>query len=97
LPKNWGDKMDGTFATQSMEREALPEARLWKAVIASTIEEWVSGPLRRSREAEEFLFNNEADFRLVCHSAGMDPETLRIRLGRLRNQTRARVECSVAA
>jgi hypothetical protein len=27
----------------------------------------------------------------------MDPETLRIRLGRLRNQTRARVECSVAA
>lgn len=89
--------MKGTFATQKTERETLPEARLWKAVIASTIEEWVSGPLRRKREAEQFLFSDDADFRLVCESAGMDAETLRLRLNRLRRQSAAQVACPVAA
>lgn len=89
--------MKGTFATQATETEVLPESRLWKAVIASSIEEWVSGPLRQSREAEEFLFSNNSDFRLVCQSAGMDADGLRRRLSRLKAQMQPRVQCPIAA
>jgi hypothetical protein len=88
--------MKATFATPTTDPETLPEARLWKAVITSTIEEWVSGPLRRSREAEEFLFSDNPDFRLICESAGMDVESLRTRLSRYRKQSLARAECQVA-
>ena len=66
------------------EPEIMAEARLWQAVIASTIEEWVSGPLRRQREAEEFLFNDQRDFPALCERAGMDVSRLRSRLARLR-------------
>jgi len=37
-----GQQLDGT-----------PEMRVWQAVIASTVEEWVHGPLRSAREAEQ--------------------------------------------
>ncbi|MGA7793536.1 MAG: hypothetical protein WCA19_10895 [Candidatus Acidiferrales bacterium] len=33
---------------QSREVEETAEQKLWRAVIATTVEEWVSGPLRRS-------------------------------------------------
>jgi len=56
------------------------EERLWRAVIARTLEEWVRGPLRYSRKAEEFLFDDNRDFLAVCFSAGMDPGNLRKRL-----------------
>jgi hypothetical protein len=36
----------------------IPEQRLWLAVITSTVEEWIHGPLRKQREAELFLFSN---------------------------------------
>ena len=49
---------------------------LWRAVIAKTLEEWVRGPLRYSRLAEQFLFNDNEDFQAVCSSAGMDPGNL---------------------
>jgi hypothetical protein len=60
------------------------EERLWKAVIAKTLEEWVRGPLRYSRIAEEFLFHNDKDFKSVCSSAGMDPRSLREKLQSIR-------------
>jgi hypothetical protein len=60
------------------------ETRLWRAVIARTIQEWVSGPLSRQREAEQYLFDDNRDFPLVCESAGMDIGQLRSRLTRLR-------------
>ncbi len=60
--------------------EETPENRLWKAVIAKTVQEWLSGPLRRQRAAEEFLLRDEEDFPLVCLSAGMDPRRLRTKL-----------------
>jgi hypothetical protein len=60
------------------------EEKLWRAVIAKTLEEWVSGPLRYSRKAEQFLFSDEKDFRAVCSSAGMDPGSLRKRLHTIR-------------
>ena len=62
------------------ERDELPEVRLWQAVLASTVDEWVNGPLRMSQQAEAFLFGNNQDFRLVCQSANIDPERLREKL-----------------
>ncbi|MGH9679222.1 MAG: hypothetical protein ACRD4Y_04670 [Candidatus Acidiferrales bacterium] len=59
---------------------------MWRAVIARTLEEWVSGPLRYSRIAEEFLFDDDRDFRAVCSSAGMDPGHLRKRLRAIRER-----------
>ena len=73
-----------TSALQQDSYEELPEQRMWKAVLASTVEEWISGPLRKSRVAEDYLFNNERDFREVCESAGLNPEYFRSRLQRLR-------------
>ena len=64
--------------------ENTPETRLWRAVIARTIQEWISGPLRYQREAEQYLFDDNRDFPLVCKSAGMDSGQLRSRLARLR-------------
>jgi hypothetical protein len=62
------------------------EEKLWRAVIATTVEEWVNGPLRRSREAEKFLFDDNGDYRTVCYSAGINPEHLRSRLGKIRSR-----------
>ena len=62
------------------------EERLWRAVIAKTLEEWVRGPLRYSRIAEEFLFHDNKDFLSVCSSAGMDPRSLREKLQSIRNR-----------
>jgi predicted nucleic acid-binding protein len=64
--------------------ENTRETILWRAVIARTIQEWISGPLRRQREAEQYLFDDNRDFPLVCESAGMDSGQLRSRLARFR-------------
>jgi hypothetical protein len=66
------------------EAEETVEQNLWRAVIVSTVEEWVSGPLRKKREAEEFLFQDSQDYRTVCYSAGINPEDLRRRLEKIR-------------
>jgi hypothetical protein len=60
------------------------EEKLWRAVIAKTLEEWACGPLSFSRKAEQFLFNDNKDFESVCASAGMDPGNLRRRLRAIR-------------
>ena len=62
------------------EVQEVPEQKLWRAVIASTVEEWVNGPLRMKREAEQFLFSDNQDYRTVCFSAGINPDHLRGRL-----------------
>src|ERR1017187_9455492 len=65
--------------------QGTAEEKLWRAVIAKTLEEWVRGPLRYSRIAEEFLFDDDRDFRAVCCSAGFDPSHLRKRLQTIRS------------
>jgi len=60
------------------------ELRLWQAVLVTTIQEWVSGTLRSQREAEQYLFQDQNDFRTVCQSAGFDADRLRAKLNRLR-------------
>src|ERR1700694_6323506 len=69
------NRMDGTA-----------EEKPWRAVIARTLEEWVRGPLRYSRIAEEFLFHDNKDFLSVCSSAGMDPRSLREKLQSIRTR-----------
>ena len=71
------------------EFKPIAESRLWQAVIVSTIEEWISGPLRLKRQAEEYLFRDDSDFPAVCQSAGMDVGRLRAKLIRLRTQSAA--------
>jgi hypothetical protein len=62
------------------------EMRLWQAVIVTAIQEWISGPLRSKRQAEEYLFQDQKDFPAVCQSAGLDADRLRAKLNRLRLQ-----------
>lgn len=69
------------------QHQPLNESRLWQAVIVSTIQEWIHGPLRLKRQAEEYLFKDNSDFPAVCQSAGMDVARLRAKLTRLRFQT----------
>jgi hypothetical protein len=73
----------------STEDQEIGEQRLWRAVIANTVAEWINGPLRRQREAEQFLFHDEQDYRTVCFSAGINPENLRDRLQKHRARTNA--------
>jgi hypothetical protein len=53
-------------------------------VIPRTIQEWISGPLNRKREAEQYLFDENRDFCLVCDAAGINSGELRSRLALLR-------------
>jgi hypothetical protein len=63
------------------------EEKLWRAVIANTVREWIHGPLRLRREAEQYLFHNTEDYKTVCYSAGINPWNLRERLQRIRERT----------
>ena len=79
--------MPNLFTTATTEQDAQVEKRLWQAVVVSTIQEWISGPLRYKRIAEEYLFQDRADFPLVCQSAGLDVDSLRQKLIRLRTHS----------
>lgn len=72
------------FAISESNIEVIAEQRVWTAVIARAVEEWVSGPLGSQREAESYLFSDEKDFPDVCRSAGLDPQTLRRKLNKLK-------------
>jgi hypothetical protein len=82
--------MIASFETVIADRETPPEVRLWRMVIASTIQEWVSGPLRTSQQAGQYLLSDKSDFKLVCQSAGMNHEFLRSRLLKLKARVTAR-------
>ena len=66
------------------EEQVIEEQKLWRAVIANTVEDWIYGPLHRQREAEHFLFEDQEDFHMVCFSAGMDARYFRERLKKIR-------------
>jgi hypothetical protein len=72
------------LTTSTAGTQAISEKRLWQAVLVNTIQEWISGPLRSKRIAEEYLFQDQKDFPIVCESAGMDAGQLRAKLNRLR-------------
>ena len=80
--------MNTEIASIEIVSEAGSEKRLWQAVILHAIEEWMSGPLKLRRQAEQYLFDEKSDFRLVCQSAGMDVGMLRAGLRKLKGQPR---------
>jgi hypothetical protein len=63
------------------------ESLLWRVVIARTIQDWLSKPLRAKREAERYLFENSSDLSWVCESAGIKVELLRNCLNKVRGRT----------
>jgi hypothetical protein len=67
--------------------EGAAETLLWRGVIARTIQDWLSKPLRPKREAERYLFEDSADLSQVCSSAGIDVGRLRVRLNMVRGRT----------
>jgi hypothetical protein len=75
---------------KKMELVAKPEqttaSALWRAVIARTIQDWLSKPLRPRREAERYLFENSSDLSSVCNLAGIDVERLRTCLNHVRGR-----------
>ena len=76
-------------SVHSSEDQEIAEQKLWRAVIAGTVQDWIRGPIRRQREAEQFLFHDDHDYRTVCFSAGIDPANLRARLQKIRASTNA--------
>lgn len=52
--------------------ELISERRLWTAVLvnAAAVEDWRGGTPRVQREAQEFVFESDADFEMVCAGAG---------------------------
>lgn len=71
--------------TADVDTEVWAEQRIWTAVIARAVEEWVSGPPRSQQQADSYLFGDQEDFPTVCRSAGLDPETLRRKLRKLKS------------
>src|ERR1700756_503383 len=65
---------------EGVTEDCISERRLWTAVVVMAVEDWRNGSLRARREAQSFLFEDNADFQAVCASAGLDPATLRARL-----------------
>jgi hypothetical protein len=86
-----GDQMTGNNSYPNNDHE-VAEQKLWRAVIAGAVDEWMNGPLRRQREAEQFLFQDNQDYRMVCFSAGIDPNNLRNRLEKIRISTGSKLE-----
>jgi hypothetical protein len=70
-----------------VDHDQPSETRLWRGVIARTIQDWLSASLRGKREAEQYLFENSADLSLVCESAGINVEHMRTCLNRVRGQS----------
>jgi hypothetical protein len=66
--------------------EVVIATALWRGVIARTIQDWLSKPLRPKREAERYLFENSADLSLVCAAAGIDVLKLRTCLSKVRGR-----------
>lgn len=66
--------------------ETVGEVRLWQAVVVRVIQDWMSGPMRQKRQAEHYIFDDNADFASVCQSAGLNADHLRARLTRIRGR-----------
>lgn len=89
--------MSSKYGTERMfEERSVAEVHLWRAVIFAAIQEWRFGPLRRKRQAEDYLFQDDLDFVFVCQSAEIDVGQLRARLAKLRGETGPR-HCPIAA
>ena len=69
------------------KQELTTQSLLWRGVIARSIEDWLSKPLRPKREAERYLFENSVDLSLLCDLAGIDIARMRRCLNTVRGRT----------
>lgn len=67
-----------------MGQDQGTEKHLWRVVIARTIQDWLSTPLRAKRDAEQYLFENSPDLSLVCERAGINVDRMRKCLNKVR-------------
>jgi len=65
---------------------AIGERRLWSAVLLLAVEDWRLGTLRKRREAQKFLFEEQDNFNRVCAGAGLEPGSFRARLLKIGNK-----------
>jgi hypothetical protein len=72
-----------TELQNTVTEETISERRLWTAVIVNAVEDWRGGTLRARREAQEFLFDSDQDFEMVCAGAGLNAAGFRAKLLRL--------------
>lgn len=80
-----GSRVSGEIpAAPSIDLSA--ERRMWTAVLMQAFEEWRSNNVRARAAAEKFLFEEKEDFATVCLGAGLNPESLRSRLSRMRRK-----------
>ncbi len=63
-----------------VSEDCVSERRLWTAVVACALQDWRTGTLRERREAQQFIFEDHADFENACSLAGIDRESLCSRL-----------------
>jgi hypothetical protein len=88
---NVTEKADGEQLAQEHENCVDAERRLWTAVLVQAVVEWQSNKVRVSRAAEQFLFENESDFETVCASAGLNPQSFRAQLARVKPKAKERL------
>lgn len=62
----------------------VPERRLWTAVIVRAVQDWLWGPCRIQQTAQRFLFDDDKNFYHVCACAGLDAESFRSKLLRVK-------------
>jgi hypothetical protein len=74
----------------NVAEELISARRLWTAVLLNAVEDWRNGTLRARREAQEFLFENDQDFEMVCTAAGLDSYDFRTRLLKIGKRVEAR-------
>jgi hypothetical protein len=70
----------------AVTEEVISERRLWTAGLVNAVSDWRTGTLRAQREAQDFLFNDDQDFAMVCSAAGLDWSDFRMRLARVGRQ-----------
>jgi hypothetical protein len=76
--------------------QPLCEQRLWVAVLAQAIEDWRGDRISRKRDAEQFLFEDQKDFEIVCTRAGIDPNSFRAQLCRMHGKAITQPVCLAA-
>jgi hypothetical protein len=73
------------------------DRRLWTAVLLQALEDWKSPNRRRQMEADEFFFQSGPDFARVCMAAGLKPESVLVKLQRMKDTVRPAVQLPYAA
>jgi hypothetical protein len=83
----------------NVTEELISARRLWTAVLLNAVEDWRNGTLRARRQAQEFLFENDQDFEMVCTAAGLDSYDFHTRLPKIcsRVEMRTRFHLNFAA